>query len=89
MTSSEILEKIHLKHLVMSVENSEDKLLMTDAKPPVVHRYRFPQCVLACSPVTDALILRDANSRRLEQFSPHSNPVGMQLSVGDITVKRD
>ncbi|TBU43404.1 hypothetical protein BD309DRAFT_960775 [Dichomitus squalens] len=69
MTQPEFWKDTAFKHLVLSAQGSDETLLVADAKPPVVHRYRFPQ--------------------RFEQFSPHSNPVGIKLTVDDVVVKRD
>ncbi|KAI0743795.1 hypothetical protein C8Q80DRAFT_1122183 [Daedaleopsis nitida] len=69
MTAPEVWKNTSFKHLVMSAQGSDDTKLVVDAKPPVVHRYRFPQ--------------------RFEQYSPHSHPVGLKLSAGDVVVKRD
>ncbi len=46
MTSGEVWKDILFKHLLLSAQGSDETLLIADAKPPVVHRYRFPQCVL-------------------------------------------
>ncbi|KAM5533326.1 hypothetical protein V8D89_013000 [Ganoderma adspersum] len=69
MTAPEVWKDAAFKHLVLSAKVSDDTLLMTDAKPPVIHRYRFPQ--------------------RLEQYSPHVQPVGITLRADDVVVKRD
>lgn len=45
MTSGEVWKDILFKHLLLSAQGSDETLLITDAKPPVVHRYRFPQYV--------------------------------------------
>ena len=42
-TSSEVWNKINVKHLIMSTEGQMDVLTVMDAKKPPVHRYRFPQ----------------------------------------------
>ena len=49
MTAPEVWSNASFKHLVLSAKGSEETLLMADAKPPVVHRYRFPQCVTGLS----------------------------------------
>ncbi|KAI0702960.1 hypothetical protein C8T65DRAFT_696832 [Cerioporus squamosus] len=69
MTPAEVYKNVAFKHLTKSAEVSDDTKLMVDAKPPVVHRYRYPQ--------------------RFEQYSPHSQPVGIKLNVDDVVVKRD
>ncbi|KAI0655945.1 hypothetical protein C8Q70DRAFT_922624 [Cubamyces menziesii] len=45
MTPAEVWRNAGWKHLVLSKEVSEETKLVTTAKPPPVHRYRFPQCV--------------------------------------------
>ncbi|KAH9912880.1 hypothetical protein B0H21DRAFT_704133 [Amylocystis lapponica] len=50
ITPSEVWSKIAYKHLLMSVEDSDENLLMADAKLPAVHRYRYPQRFEQSSP---------------------------------------
>ncbi|TFK94601.1 hypothetical protein K466DRAFT_649241 [Polyporus arcularius HHB13444] len=69
MTPAKVYQDVSFKHLIGSAQISDDTKLMVDAKPPVVHRYRYPQ--------------------RFEQYSPHLQPVGIKVSVGDVVVKRD
>ncbi|GBE81267.1 hypothetical protein BKA93DRAFT_721758 [Sparassis latifolia] len=42
-TPSEVWHRFNWKHLLLSVQGSDEALLMADAKPPPVHRYRYPQ----------------------------------------------
>lgn len=49
MTAPEVWRDASFKHLVLSAKGSDDTLLVANAKPPVVHRYRFPQCVIDLS----------------------------------------
>ncbi|KAI0769310.1 hypothetical protein BD413DRAFT_81224 [Trametes elegans] len=42
-TPEEVWKDISFKHLLLSAQASDERLLVTDAKPPVVHRFRFPQ----------------------------------------------
>ena len=44
-TPQEYWAKINDKHLALTAEAQTDNLLVANAKPPPVHRYRFPQCV--------------------------------------------
>lgn len=48
MTPAEVWRDVAFKHLTLAAKGSEETKLMVDAKPPTVHRYRYPQCVL-CS----------------------------------------
>ncbi|KAI0633390.1 hypothetical protein C8Q77DRAFT_1114725 [Trametes polyzona] len=50
MTPADVWKNISFKHLVLSAQGSDETLLVTDAKPPVVHRYRFPQKLDMYSP---------------------------------------
>ncbi|KAI0645395.1 hypothetical protein C8Q79DRAFT_1001015 [Trametes meyenii] len=50
MTPAEVYRNLSFKHLVLSAQGSDETLLVTDAKPPVVHRYRFPQKLEMYSP---------------------------------------
>ncbi|RPD63905.1 hypothetical protein L226DRAFT_610200 [Lentinus tigrinus ALCF2SS1-7] len=43
MTPAEVWHNMAFKHLAMSAQGSDDTKLMVDAKPPTVHRYRYPQ----------------------------------------------
>ncbi|KAI0779837.1 hypothetical protein C8Q74DRAFT_1197743 [Fomes fomentarius] len=43
MTHPDVWSNTAFSHLVRSAQVSDDTLLMADAKPPVIHRYRFPQ----------------------------------------------
>ncbi len=45
MTPAKVYQDVSFKHLIGSAQISDDTKLMVDAKPPVVHRYRYPQCV--------------------------------------------
>ncbi|TFY55856.1 hypothetical protein EVJ58_g7984 [Rhodofomes roseus] len=49
-TPREVWEKLSLKHLVQSVEVSDDSLLVADAQRAPVHRYRYPQRFEQTSP---------------------------------------
>ena len=52
MTPAEVWSNTSFSHLAKSAQISDDTLLMGSAKPPVVHRYRYPQCVPpSCSPI--------------------------------------
>ena len=48
MTKPDVWNDTAFRHLILSAKGSDETKLVTDAKPPVVHRYRFPQCV-SCS----------------------------------------
>ncbi|KAJ8488924.1 hypothetical protein ONZ51_g3243 [Trametes cubensis] len=50
MTPAEVWRNAGWKHLVLSKEVSEETKLVTTAKPPPVHRYRFPQRMEMYSP---------------------------------------
>lgn len=43
---AEFWDKLTVKHLLQTVEVSDGALLIGDAKPAPVHRYRYPQCVI-------------------------------------------
>ena len=45
MAQPEYWKDTAFNHLLLSAKGSDETLLVADAKPPVVHRYRFPQCV--------------------------------------------
>ena len=45
MTPAEVWQSTSFTHLLKSVQGADETLLVAEAKPPVVHRYRFPQCV--------------------------------------------
>ena len=91
MAPKELWSSIGFSHLLKSAQGSDETLLVAEAKPPVVHRYRFPQCVLAIICVIHVLTIAFFSrlSRRFEQYSPHSHPVGVKLSADDVVVKRD
>jgi len=42
-TPKDIWESINYKHLELAHEASEDTLLIRNAQPPIVHRFRYPQ----------------------------------------------
>lgn len=46
MKPAEVWERLTIKHLLQTVEVSDNALLIGDAKPAPVHRYRYPQCVI-------------------------------------------
>ncbi|KZT19904.1 hypothetical protein NEOLEDRAFT_1183005 [Neolentinus lepideus HHB14362 ss-1] len=48
--NAEEWERINIKHLFLSKESQESALLVADARPPVVHRYRYPQMLERASP---------------------------------------
>lgn len=101
MTHPDVWSNTAFSHLVRSAQISDNTLLMTDAKPPVVHRYRFPQCVsfytgLASIPSRATFLSQFPTPswillvlRRFEQYSPHLQPVGIKYDAGDVVVKRD
>ena len=39
----ELWENINFQHLLLSAKGSDETLLVTDAKRPPIHRYRYPQ----------------------------------------------
>ncbi|KAI0334941.1 hypothetical protein GY45DRAFT_1293768 [Cubamyces sp. BRFM 1775] len=43
MTPAEVWKNLAWNHLVLSTQVSDETKLVTTAKPPPVHRYRFPQ----------------------------------------------
>ncbi|KAH9855210.1 hypothetical protein C2E23DRAFT_874800 [Lenzites betulinus] len=49
-TPADVWKSISFKHLLLSAEGSDVTLLVTDAKPPTVHRYRYPQKLEMYSP---------------------------------------
>jgi hypothetical protein len=42
----EVWENLNVRHLRQAQQLSEETLLISDAKRPTVHRYRYPQSVL-------------------------------------------
>ena len=44
-TSSEVWEKINLKHAVLEQQQADESQILWSAQKPPVHRYRYPQCV--------------------------------------------
>ncbi|KAI0371132.1 hypothetical protein BV20DRAFT_965803 [Pilatotrama ljubarskyi] len=50
MTPAQVWKNTGFKHLLLSAQGSDETLLVADAKPPVVHRYRFPQKLDMYSP---------------------------------------
>ncbi|KAI0930368.1 hypothetical protein AcW1_009082 [Taiwanofungus camphoratus] len=49
-TPREVWQRLSLKHLMLSVEGSDESLLMQSAQRPPVHRYRYPQRFEQSSP---------------------------------------
>ncbi|CCM00404.1 uncharacterized protein FIBRA_02434 [Fibroporia radiculosa] len=49
-TPRDVWENIRFKHLLLTVEGSDDTLLVADAKRPPIHRYRYPQRLEQSSP---------------------------------------
>ena len=45
MSPAALWDATSFSHLIKSAERSDEVLLVADAKPPTIHRYRFPQCV--------------------------------------------
>ena len=61
-TPNKVWESINFNHLVMSAQGCDDVLLVTDAKRPPIHRYRYPQSVLflcfyICSPLCSGVMV--------------------------------
>ncbi|KAK7692679.1 hypothetical protein QCA50_004312 [Cerrena zonata] len=54
-TPSEYWAKLNGKHLALTAEAQTDSLLVASAKPPPVHRYRFPQAFEQYSPHVQAV----------------------------------
>ncbi|KAI0829667.1 hypothetical protein BC628DRAFT_1314712 [Trametes gibbosa] len=50
MAPADVWKSISFKHLLLSAQGSDETLLVTDAKPPTVHRYRYPQKLEMYSP---------------------------------------
>ncbi|PSS37879.1 hypothetical protein PHLCEN_2v347 [Hermanssonia centrifuga] len=44
-TPKTVWEDLNVKHLLQTVENQIDTLVIADARRPPVHRYRYPQYV--------------------------------------------
>lgn len=56
-TPSEVWEKVNVKHAVLEQQQADESQILWSAQKPLVHRYRYPQCVhLSLSPPGPVLI---------------------------------
>ena len=84
-TPREVWEYRNAKHLALVQRASADTLLTTDARRPPVHRYRYPQYVRELRFQSRLTRL----CRIFEQKSPHLVPVGGDVDLTGLVVKRE
>lgn len=73
------------KHLELSAEKAEERLLFQEAERPKVHRMRYPRYVSSVGIHSPG---RGLTSSHFEQASPHCLPVGGSVDLSDLQVKR-
>lgn len=85
-TVKDVWAERNLKHLLLSVGEQTDTLVVMEATRPPVHRYRFPQCVFTlCLPRISLIRVH----RSFEQHSAHRLPVGMNVDLDGLVVKTE
>ncbi|KAF8585936.1 hypothetical protein K439DRAFT_1008482 [Ramaria rubella] len=87
-TPSDVWTRINEKHLEQSIEAAQGQLLITSAMRPRVHRMRNPLYVSTSLPLVLIHPGLDGNSS-LDTASPHRVPVGGQVDMSNVQVKKD
>jgi hypothetical protein len=76
---------LNAKHTAQEVQVSQNNLLIADAQPPAVHRFRYPQSVSNLHIKFASHFIR----RSLNQGSPFLNRIGEAVDMRNVVPKTD